>query len=106
MPSLNDFQNKVDLLPEAGMGGISNAAVFDPAEMPQPRLDDSGAGAPTFAALDLGTNNCRLLVARPTYRGAEVAGFKIIDSFSRIVRLGEGLSQTGRLAEFGDPAYP
>ena len=45
-------------------------------------------------ALDLGTNNCRLLVARPTRRG-----FHVIDAFSRIVRLGEGLSSNGRLSE-------
>jgi exopolyphosphatase/guanosine-5'-triphosphate,3'-diphosphate pyrophosphatase len=48
----------------------------------------------TYAALDLGTNNCRLLVARPTHRG-----FRVIDAFSRIIRLGEGLSLTGRLSE-------
>ena len=47
----------------------------------------------TFAALDLGTNNCRLLIATPTARG-----FRIVDAYSRIVRLGEGLSQTGRLS--------
>lgn len=46
-----------------------------------------------FAALDLGTNNCRLLVASP--RGKAL---RIIDAFSRIVRLGEGLSATGALA--------
>ncbi|HCO54677.1 Ppx/GppA phosphatase family protein [Pelagibacterium nitratireducens] len=50
--------------------------------------------APTYAALDLGTNNCRLLIARPTENG-----FRVLDGFSRIVRLGEGLSQTGRLSE-------
>lgn len=50
--------------------------------------------APTYAALDLGTNNCRLLIARPTD-----GGFRVLDGFSRIVRLGEGLSQTGRLSE-------
>jgi exopolyphosphatase/guanosine-5'-triphosphate,3'-diphosphate pyrophosphatase len=50
--------------------------------------------APTYAALDLGTNNCRLLIARPSHEG-----FRIVDAFSRIVRLGEGLSQTGRLSE-------
>jgi exopolyphosphatase/guanosine-5'-triphosphate,3'-diphosphate pyrophosphatase len=99
MPSLNDFQDTAGLAPQAEIDGISNAAVLDPAEMPQPRLEDGGAAGPTFAALDLGTNNCRLLVARPAYRGTEVPGFKIVDSFSRIVRLGEGLSQTGRLAE-------
>ncbi len=47
-----------------------------------------------YAALDLGTNNCRLLVARP-----EGDGFRVIDAFSRIVRLGEGLSANGRLSE-------
>ena len=47
----------------------------------------------TFAALDLGTNNCRLLLAIPRGRG-----FRVVDSYSRIVRLGEGLSQSGRLA--------
>lgn len=48
-----------------------------------------------FAALDLGTNNCRLLVAVPTAPGQ----FRVIDAFSRIVRLGEGLSANGRLAD-------
>ncbi len=56
---------------------------------------------PLYAALDLGTNNCRLLVARPagglTPIGAE--GLRVVDAYSRIVRLGEGLSQTGRLGE-------
>jgi exopolyphosphatase / guanosine-5'-triphosphate,3'-diphosphate pyrophosphatase len=55
-----------------------------------------GGGAPQrlYAALDLGTNNCRLLVARPTSQG-----FRVVDAFSRIVRLGEGLTQTGRLSD-------
>jgi len=48
---------------------------------------------PTYAALDLGTNNCRLLVAR---RAA--IGFRVVDAFSRIVRLGEGLEATGALS--------
>jgi exopolyphosphatase/guanosine-5'-triphosphate,3'-diphosphate pyrophosphatase len=51
-------------------------------------------GQPHFAALDLGTNNCRLLIATPTARG-----FRIVDAYSRIVRLGEGLSQSGRLSD-------
>jgi exopolyphosphatase/guanosine-5'-triphosphate,3'-diphosphate pyrophosphatase len=50
---------------------------------------------PVFAALDLGTNNCRLLVAVPTRYGQ----FRVIDAFSRIVRLGEGLSSSGRLGD-------
>jgi len=47
-----------------------------------------------YAAIDLGTNNCRLLIARPT-----PDGFRVIDSFSRIVRLGEGVSANGELSE-------
>jgi exopolyphosphatase / guanosine-5'-triphosphate,3'-diphosphate pyrophosphatase len=52
----------------------------------------------TYAALDLGTNNCRLLIARPAPAGGGQDGFRVIDSFSRIVRLGEGLSKTGALS--------
>lgn len=47
-----------------------------------------------YGALDLGTNNCRLLLARPSRRG-----FRVVDAFSRIIRLGEGVSQTGALSE-------
>ena len=47
-----------------------------------------------YGALDLGTNNCRLLVARPSRRG-----FLVIDAFSRIIKLGEGVSQSGVLSE-------
>jgi exopolyphosphatase / guanosine-5'-triphosphate,3'-diphosphate pyrophosphatase len=49
---------------------------------------------PAFAALDLGTNNCRMLIGTPAGEG-----FRVLDSFSRIVRLGEGLHSTGRLGE-------
>ncbi|MEO1694661.1 MAG: Ppx/GppA phosphatase family protein [Pseudomonadota bacterium] len=49
---------------------------------------------PIYGALDLGTNNCRLLVARPSRRG-----FVVLDSFSRIIRLGEGLGASGALSE-------
>lgn len=48
----------------------------------------------TYAALDLGTNNCRLLVARPTGDS-----FRVIDAFSRIIRLGEGISASGRISD-------
>ena len=54
------------------------------------------SAAPVLAALDLGTNNCRLLIARPDDKGQ---GFVVIDSFSRIVRLGEGLIGSGELNE-------
>ncbi len=49
---------------------------------------------PLYGALDLGTNNCRLLIATPAERG-----FSVVDAFSRIVRLGERLAQTGRLSD-------
>ena len=47
-----------------------------------------------YGALDLGTNNCRLLIARPAEEG-----FVVIDAFSRVVRLGEGLAASGRISE-------
>ena len=53
-----------------------------------------GRWAHVYSALDLGTNNCRLLVAKPARQG-----FRIVDSFSRIVRLGEGVRSAGRLSE-------
>ncbi|MEM0899617.1 MAG: Ppx/GppA phosphatase family protein [Pseudomonadota bacterium] len=50
---------------------------------------------PAYAALDLGTNNCRLLVAVPGREGQ----FRVVDAFSRIVRLGEGLGHANRLSD-------
>jgi exopolyphosphatase/guanosine-5'-triphosphate,3'-diphosphate pyrophosphatase len=47
-----------------------------------------------YAALDLGTNNCRLLIACP-----HGDSFRVVDSFSRIIRLGEGISATGNISE-------
>jgi len=61
-----------------------------PAEAPQWRKPQRH----TYGAVDLGTNNCRLLIARPTGDS-----FTIIDAFSRIVRLGEGLGASGRLSD-------
>ena len=58
---------------------------------PEGRWSEPGG---LYGALDLGTNNCRLLVAAPTAHG-----FVVVDAFSRIVRLGEKLSQTGRLSD-------
>jgi exopolyphosphatase / guanosine-5'-triphosphate,3'-diphosphate pyrophosphatase len=52
------------------------------------------SSSPAYGALDLGTNNCRLLIARPAPNG-----FRVIDAFSRIVRLGEGLGTTGMLGQ-------
>jgi exopolyphosphatase/guanosine-5'-triphosphate,3'-diphosphate pyrophosphatase len=58
--------------------------------------DDATAdrGGATYAALDLGTNNCRLLIARPAGHS-----FRVIDAFSRIIRLGEGVSGSGMLSD-------
>jgi len=63
------------------------------------RRDRDQAGADeqadgTYAALDLGTNNCRLLIARPT-----ADGFRVVDAFSRIIRLGEGIVASRRISE-------
>ncbi|MCR6632895.1 MAG: Ppx/GppA family phosphatase [Magnetospirillum sp.] len=54
----------------------------------------SSSAEPVYAALDLGTNNCRMLVARPQGRG-----FRVIDAFSRITRLGEGVATSGWLSQ-------
>ena len=51
------------------------------------------ASPPIYAAIDLGTNNCRMLVATPLG-----AGFKVVDCYSRITRLGEGLAASGMLS--------
>ena len=56
--------------------------------------DRRGNARQTYGALDLGTNNCRLLIARPSE-----GGFTVVDAFSRIVRLGEGLGATGQLSD-------
>jgi exopolyphosphatase/guanosine-5'-triphosphate,3'-diphosphate pyrophosphatase len=70
-----------------------------PPAKPAPTSIKSGNGAngalgAIYGALDLGTNNCRLLVARPSRRG-----FFVIDAFSRIIKLGEGVSHSGILSE-------
>jgi exopolyphosphatase/guanosine-5'-triphosphate,3'-diphosphate pyrophosphatase len=57
----------------------------------QPEL---AASSRVYAALDLGTNNCRLLIACPAGDG-----FRVIDSFSRIIRLGEGISASGCISD-------
>lgn len=67
-----------------------------PGQKPSGRNLSKGPGSADvlYAALDLGTNNCRLLIAR---RSPD--GFKVVDAYSRIVRLGEGLASTGALGE-------
>ncbi len=91
-------------MPDDFAAAAAAASSFAPAAAghPAPRPEAAGAAAPScgapapaYAALDLGTNNCRLLIGAPG--GAN--GFRVVDSYSRIVRLGEGLAATGRLAE-------
>ncbi len=80
------------------LDGEKNAAAAKlPAATPRPapKKTDRHKTSRPYAALDLGTNNCRLLVALPTKPGQ----FRVIDAFSRIVRLGEGLSTSGRLSQ-------
>jgi exopolyphosphatase / guanosine-5'-triphosphate,3'-diphosphate pyrophosphatase len=68
-----------------------NAAEGTKAPGPSHRQVPEGG---VYAALDLGTNNCRLLIACP-----HGDGFRVVDSFSRIIRLGEGISATGTISE-------
>ncbi|WIY53795.1 Ppx/GppA phosphatase family protein [Devosia sp. YIM 151766] len=90
------------LLADAGSGAPSGAVRKDRAGLSPPWPDQRTppanaprrARGPLYAALDLGTNNCRLLIARPHERG-----FRVLDGFTRIVRLGEGVSVTGRLSD-------
>ena len=58
------------------------------------RRSEPLSGGRVYAALDLGTNNCRLLLAEASARG-----FRVIDSYSKIIRLGEGLSLSGSLSD-------
>ncbi len=60
----------------------------------KPAPSSAPASRQAYAAIDLGTNNCRLLIAR-----AQGENFMVIDAFSRVVRLGEGLAQSGRLSD-------
>jgi exopolyphosphatase / guanosine-5'-triphosphate,3'-diphosphate pyrophosphatase len=71
------------------------------AKLPKPGVRGGGPDRPesverdrVYGALDLGTNNCRLLLAKPSRRG-----LRVVDAFSRIIRLGEGIGQTGRLSD-------
>jgi exopolyphosphatase/guanosine-5'-triphosphate,3'-diphosphate pyrophosphatase len=74
------------------------------ASVPSPGFEGPAGGKPPiprrghhrdiYGALDLGTNNCRLLIARPSE-----GGFTVLDAFSRIVRLGHGMSVRGVLSQ-------
>ena len=70
-----------------GAGALDQKTALSPAPVP-PRPGE------LYAALDLGTNSCRMLIAQP--RGS---GFSVVDSFSKSVQLGAGLEKTGRLSQ-------
>ena len=76
-------------------GASSGSPAANPAQRRSGPFGGQGpAGSQAYAAIDLGTNNCRLLIARPSGDN-----FIVVDAFSRVVRLGEGLGQTGRLSD-------
>jgi exopolyphosphatase/guanosine-5'-triphosphate,3'-diphosphate pyrophosphatase len=83
-----DFPPPVGPSEGAIANGVASRPSAGPPSQPRPAVRQA------YAALDLGTNNCRLLIARPAEDG-----FTVIDAFSRVVRLGEGLAQTGRLSD-------
>ncbi|MBC2651365.1 Ppx/GppA phosphatase family protein [Novosphingobium aerophilum] len=93
-----------DHLPPVAREPAAESGTADEPGVPRPATGDSGlrrtgargASGPrqAYAAIDLGTNNCRLLIARPAGDS-----FVVIDAFSRVVRLGEGLAQSGRLSD-------
>ncbi|HXL13029.1 MAG TPA: Ppx/GppA phosphatase family protein [Bradyrhizobium sp.] len=84
--------------PRGGGGQAPRRGLQGPAALrgaDAPRAGDSLApGTGVYAALDLGTNNCRLLIACPSGDS-----FRVVDSFSRIIRLGEGISANGYISE-------
>lgn len=82
--------NSKSAKPAAGKSGAKAAD----AQAPRPAPYFHGSYNQSYAAIDLGTNNCRLLIARPSGDS-----FVVVDAFSRVVRLGEGLAQTGQLSD-------
>ncbi|MBX7484008.1 Ppx/GppA phosphatase family protein [Qipengyuania qiaonensis] len=94
-----DFRYKRPSRPEAKPGDRRNVPRRDGASTPRQKSSPNMQTGhvprrQAYAALDLGTNNCRLLIARPSGEN-----FTVIDAFSRVVRLGEGLAVSGRLSD-------
>ena len=86
----DDTRLREGLAPSGVLQGAAASADVDALGADYPQTP----GTSVYAALDLGTNNCRLLIACPSGDG-----FRVVDSFSRIIRLGEGISTTGRISE-------
>ncbi len=80
---------------ESGSMGTSASEVPERRHKPKRQHRRSRSRKPRyFGAIDLGTNNCRLLIARAHHNG-----FQVVDSYSNVVRLGKGLASTGRLSD-------
>src|ERR1700749_4537262 len=94
----DDTQLRDGLAPGGELHSPVTAAVAGAEQMPVHGTDGAANGANgasgVYAALDLGTNNCRLLIACPSGDS-----FRVVDSFSRIIRLGEGISATGCISD-------
>jgi exopolyphosphatase/guanosine-5'-triphosphate,3'-diphosphate pyrophosphatase len=88
----NSAQKSANLKERANTNG-SRASAATRGKLPRAAHGKPRKGE-AYAALDLGTNNCRLLIARPSGRD-----FTVIDAFSRVVKLGEDLATTGRLSD-------
>jgi exopolyphosphatase/guanosine-5'-triphosphate,3'-diphosphate pyrophosphatase len=82
------------MTPERPRGVDADLAAIEaiPASRPEDTSAPADPGQVLYAALDLGTNSCRMLIAQP--RGSQ---FQVIDSFSKTVQLGAGLEASGRL---------
>lgn len=96
-PLPSDKRRGGDKAAEPGASGAAKNSGGErrPNDKGRPHRERAASTEELYAALDLGTNNCRLLIAQPTRPGQ----FRVVDAFSRIVRLGEGLAATGRLSD-------
>lgn len=57
-------------------------------------VEKSAANGGYYAAIDLGTNSCRLVIAQPT-----PSSFHVVETFSRVTRLGEGIINGNMLSK-------
>ncbi len=89
-----DIGDEATRLSPNGLAEAHSPFLHKGASVPAWKASGNGETGRIYGALDLGTNNCRLIIVRATQRG-----FTIVDSFSRIIRLGEGLDRTGMLSE-------
>ncbi len=92
MPGSKEAIAETDEAPAAPVTAVPAASPWA-ASLPAPPRQNRRSRSGSYAALDLGTNNCRLLVAEPSH-----FGFRVVDAFSRIVRLGEGLGHGNSLS--------